>query len=198
MAALVGSRRENRELFNSHLDELITLHQDQPWQWDHDAIEAVKRRLDRALGGTTGRIRYLFVGLFLPAIQPVFSIGERAIQQRDATEVAIALVLWHRKHGDWPERLDQMVPDLLPTVPPDRFDGRPLRYVVRDGQPIVYSIGRDRDDDGGDPTDGPPIIYYDGLSAAQLASRRHGRTPDDGDWVLWPPQTESEGQEQAE
>ena len=44
------------------------------------------------------------------------------------------------------ERLDQLVPDLLPAVPADRLDGQPIRYVVRDGRPVVYSIGRDRND----------------------------------------------------
>jgi hypothetical protein len=192
MAALVGSRQENRELFNSYLDEMIALHQVPPWQWDYDAVEASEQRLHQALGGATGRIRYLFVFLLLPPVQPVFNVAQRAIQERDATEVAIALVLWHRKHGDWPARLDQLVPDLLPAVPPDRYDGRPLRYVVRQGQPIVYSIGRDRDDDGGTPTAGEPFVYYDGRSAAQRESTPKGSTPDDGDWVLWPPQKPEE------
>jgi hypothetical protein len=41
------------------------------------------------------------------------------------------------------------VPDLLPAVPPDRYDGKPLRYQLVDGKPLVYSIGSDRDDDAG-------------------------------------------------
>ena len=84
------------------------------------------------------------------------------LQVRDATEVAIALTLWKRRHGQWPERLEQLVPDLLPAVPPDRADGKPLRYVVRDGQAVVYSIGQDRDDDGGRSTVDPDwaIVYH--------------------------------------
>ena len=106
----------------------------------------------------------------------------------DATEVVIALVLFHRRHGVWPQTLEELVPDLLPAVPPDRFDGHPLRYFVRDGKPILYSIGVDRDDDGGRPA-----------NVARLRLMRHGPTkPDqhqsadeDGDWILWPPVSET-------
>ena len=49
--------------------------------------------------------------------------------------------------GRLPERLAELVPVYLSSVPLDHFDGRPLRYV-RDRR-IVYSIGRDLVDAGG-------------------------------------------------
>jgi len=186
LAALVGSRRDNHELFNSHLDEMIASHQGPPWTWDRDAIEASNTRLHRVFDTATGRMRYLVAGIMLPPVGALFSsAAERAVQERDATEVAIALVLWYRKHAAWPDKLDQLVPDLLPAVPPDRFDGQPLRYAVRDGKPVVYSIGRDRDDDGGRPTEAPEYAFsnYEPLDPN---TKKHHQTYD-GDWVLWPP-----------
>jgi hypothetical protein len=36
----------------------------------------------------------------------------------------------------------------LKTVPVDPFNGKPMRLTRRDGQPVVYSVGRDGKDDG--------------------------------------------------
>lgn len=37
----------------------------------------------------------------------------------------------------------------LKSAPVDPFDGKPLRLVILNGEPVVYSIGRDGKDDGG-------------------------------------------------
>jgi hypothetical protein len=131
------------------------------------------------------------VGLLLPAISAVYVAAERTAQTRDAAEVAIALEVWHRRHGTWPERLEQLVPDLLPAVPADRLDGQPLHYVVRDGQPVLYSVGRDRRDDGGratpSPNDAIPTDYAP--QTAEMAKREVALEAS-GDWILWPPLSE--------
>jgi hypothetical protein len=73
---------------------------------------------------------------------------------------------------------------MLPALPIDRYDGQPLRYTIRDGKPLLYSIGVDRNDDGGHPTN----------PAESAAGSFEPRTPDktpsatsSGDWILWPP-----------
>ena len=37
----------------------------------------------------------------------------------------------------------------LKAVPIDPFSGQPMKFVVRDGRPVVYSVGKDGKDDGG-------------------------------------------------
>ncbi|HLQ44865.1 MAG TPA: hypothetical protein VK137_09065, partial [Planctomycetaceae bacterium] len=96
--------------------------------------------------------------------------AEFATQNRDATLVTIALTVYHRRHGQWPERLEQLCPDLLPEVPLDRFDGQSLRYRILDGRPLLYSVGRNRIDEGGKL----PTEKQDSPQAR------------DGDWRLWP------------
>jgi hypothetical protein len=66
--------------------------------------------------------------------------GERAIQIRDATQVAIALELYGRNHGSYPNTLDQLVPEYLDEVPRDRYDGQPLRYERTDDGGVLSSI----------------------------------------------------------
>jgi hypothetical protein len=78
---------------------------------------------------------------------------------RDATLRGMALYLavraYETEHGQPPETLDALVPDYLPRIPEDPFDGQPFRYLRRDvpGLPpeawAVYSIGEDFIDEGG-------------------------------------------------
>ncbi len=181
VAALIGSRQENRELYRSLMDDMIAAHRAPPWEWNRQTI-------DSRLISAADSPRYLPVVMTFLTLEPMYSANDRSIQIRDAAEVAIALSLWQRRHGQWPTNLDQLVPDLLPAVPPDRFDGRPLRYVMRDGRPVVYSIGVDGDDDGGRPPEHPENAIPGSFGKVGPEVPKRPRSPDiDGDWILWPP-----------
>ena len=67
-----------------------------------------------------------------------------------AAGVAVAIKRYALVSGILPHRLDTMAPDPLPAVPADPYDGRPLRYRRTDGEYVVYSVGPDGRDDGGD------------------------------------------------
>lgn len=51
----------------------------------------------------------------------------------------------------FPDQLDQLVPEFLPAIPLDPYDGRPLRYEGRGGGYVIYSVGSDLMDDRGRP-----------------------------------------------
>ena len=64
---------------------------------------------------------------------------------------AIALERYRGRHGAYPQTLQALVPELLPQPPLDFMDGRPLRYqVTADSHFVLYSIGLDCVDNGGD------------------------------------------------
>ncbi len=66
---------------------------------------------------------------------------------------AIALKRYQLKHGNYPANLNLLVPELVASVPLDPVDGQPLRYRLKaDGTFLLYSIGANGKDDGGDPT----------------------------------------------
>ena len=72
---------------------------------------------------------------------------------RRLTFTAIALHRHRLKHGKFPESLGALVPEFLAEVPRDFMDGQPLRYKLQpDGQFLLWSVGEDFKDDGGDPT----------------------------------------------
>ncbi len=51
--------------------------------------------------------------------------------------------------GRWPGELAELVPAYIEAVPLDPFSGEPLRLKKGDGAFVVYSVGLDAVDDGG-------------------------------------------------
>jgi hypothetical protein len=62
-----------------------------------------------------------------------------------------ALELYYARHGAYPTTLEDLVPGELNQLPPDPFTGEPLRYERHDDSYKLYSLGWDREDDGGVP-----------------------------------------------
>jgi hypothetical protein len=60
-----------------------------------------------------------------------------------------ALRLFHSEHGRWPASLIELVPDLLSKVPTDPFSGQPLVYRCTEDGYLLYSVGGNGVDDGG-------------------------------------------------
>jgi len=87
---------------------------------------------------------------YMGHVAEAFAVDEAT---RDAADAALAIEQFRRKHDRLPETLDELVPEFLDAVPIDPFDGKPLRYVVREDAYVIYSIGRDRADDGGEILD---------------------------------------------
>jgi len=67
----------------------------------------------------------------------------------------IALRRFNADQGNYPAKLDDLVPRYLKTIPIDPFGiGKPLRYKPLDGGKsfLVYSVGGNMTDDGGKPS----------------------------------------------
>src|SRR5205823_316826 len=64
------------------------------------------------------------------------------------------------QHDAWPDSLEQLVPDYLPSVPLDPLaaGARAFKYASRSAttQPFIYSVGEDGTDDGGSITPRSP------------------------------------------
>jgi hypothetical protein len=77
---------------------------------------------------------------------------------REIIITAIALKRYQLKYGDYPTNLDSLVPQFVAAVPIDPVDGRRLRYRLNAGGTyLLYSIGQDGKDDGGDPSLGASV-----------------------------------------
>lgn len=67
--------------------------------------------------------------------------------EKEATACLFALRAYKKDRGKLPTTLDELVPTYLPKIPPDPFDGRPLRYSRE--KRIIYCVGEDLKDEGG-------------------------------------------------
>jgi hypothetical protein len=95
----------------------------------------------------------VLAGLLIPAVYKILYAALDGDATRGLVRLAVAATLYKAKHGKHPEKLSELVPEFLPEVPADPYDGRPLRLKRTDGGLVLYSIGRDRRDDGGRPMD---------------------------------------------
>ncbi len=68
-----------------------------------------------------------------------------------AAQAMIAIKAYKNDNGDYPNSLEQLVPDYLTSVPLDYFDGNSLRYSKE--EKVLYSIGENLKDDGGSTGD---------------------------------------------
>jgi len=75
----------------------------------------------------------------------------RAIANLETTILALSALQYARKTGRCPESLTALIPEFIGSVLLDPFDGNPLRYRRTDTGFVVYSLGEDLDDDGGNP-----------------------------------------------
>ncbi|HVY70583.1 MAG TPA: hypothetical protein VHH73_11675 [Verrucomicrobiae bacterium] len=110
----------------------------------------IARDLQR-LTGNKLRDRFLFTRNILPAWRDAFGKAAGIEVQKQLVLAAIAIRRHEFRHGRLPEALDGLVPEFLSEVPRDWMDGMSLRYRPgTNGQFLLYSVGRDFKDGGGD------------------------------------------------
>jgi hypothetical protein len=63
--------------------------------------------------------------------------------------MVLALERFRNKTGSYPEELEALVPDFLEEVLEDPFIGSELEYRRTEKGFVIYSVGRDREDNDG-------------------------------------------------
>lgn len=153
---------------------------------DVDPAVTAERQVIELRRSLATSLRYAIISNTVPALSRSQLIAERCLGVREGAMTGIALELYRREHGRYPDRLDELSPRWLPKVFADRIDGTPVRYRLQDGRPLIYSVGVDRDDDGG-----RPALLRGGTRSSQLpnvwvAAEWNGAKDVDGDWILYP------------
>jgi len=91
-----------------------------------------------------------FCGFLLPALS--HSVQKFAFAQTgaDAAALACGIERYRLTHGQFPESLGALVPEIISQLPHDILNGQPLKYRrTADGQYLLYSVGWNETDDGG-------------------------------------------------
>lgn len=120
-----------------------------PYPEPFAAVDIAFDKLSERIATPLGRMRYVMTGLTLPAIKTCVDAAARVDGSNRCLDAAIAVDQFRRREGRLPETLDELVPDFLPAVPRDPFDGQAIRYVVKQDGYLIYTCGSNRIDDGG-------------------------------------------------
>jgi hypothetical protein len=121
------------------------------------AIIAAKAGRGEDMGGEIGlAINNVLMGLMLPASGKVMSAADRAEQTQKNLQIAFALAAYRKDNGQYPTKLDELAPKYLAAVPLDVFGGKPLVYKLDGKGYLLYSVGQNEKDEGGQSYDDDP------------------------------------------
>lgn len=103
--------------------------------------------------------------MLLPALPRIPVKAATAQIAADQAALGCALERYRLANGQFPEKLDALVPRFIAQLPHDVITGEPYKYhLTKDGRFILYSVGWNEKDDGG-------------VSGKTLFAEK------DGDWV---------------
>jgi hypothetical protein len=170
---------EDEILYLTTMQETISglrlLEARRPWQETYNARSNALARIS-SLANRPDKYRYY---ISLIAIPNFVRAGDRAVQtetERQLTLAAIGLKRYQLRQGHPPANLSVLVPNFLPTLPYDPMSGQSLGYHLKpEGSFLLYSVGEDGLDQGGDPTPktGTKPGLWDGRDAVWPALVEH-------------------------
>jgi type II secretory pathway pseudopilin PulG len=126
------------DLMNDYIESIqLPLHQRE------EAANAVDTKFDE-----TSRIHVLLRAI-MPALSRCTTIDLRTAAQLRTARAGLAIQRYRLATDGLPNTLSELTPTYLDEVPKDPFDGKDLRYKKLETGFVVYSIGKDGNDDGG-------------------------------------------------
>jgi len=115
--------------------------------YDRKEVEQIETEIERKpLIPSPSRV---FILMLTPSPTGIFEAATQTHALQRVTMTALALRLYRKENGRYPENLQQLVPKYLPSVPVDPYDGKPIRYRRLQKGFKVWSVGGNRKDDGG-------------------------------------------------
>jgi len=128
---------------------------------------------DEIMYGSGRNYRFFLIQMFMPATARVSEITYRGKMGHEATNTIVAILRWRLEKNQYPANLDELVKaGFLDELPMDAFSDKPLVYKKTDDDFILYSVGFNFTDEGG-----------------EYGKDRYGNVrkwSDNGDTVFWP------------
>lgn len=139
------TRIADRKYLTKTYDQILSLwRQGYPKRFEIDQVY-------QTLLSQLGQRQFYFTAAFNGDHEVKFVAREGAVVVRlRLAKTAVALERYRFAHQNrYPDSLNALVPEYLPTVPEDIFADSPPQYRRRGEGYVLYSIGSDRKDDGG-------------------------------------------------
>jgi len=158
-----AGRDETIAKINEHLDYMAKDYQMSSYQWR----EKGSMSADFAL--SLGKYRYFFIHHGPQSMRGRCDREFETKSQYEATLTILAALRWNLDKGRYPDSLDELVSNgYLKKLPMDQYSDKPLVYKKTDDSFMLYSLGKDFDDDGG------------------IHNKYWGIADESGDSVFWP------------
>jgi len=166
-----ATRKETVEAVDTLFERLQRRSKKSFWESRGDTLDEQIKRAESELN-------FAFVCNSDQAENVMFRIKGR----QEAVRGAIALIRFHRASGQWPQSWSEIPEEILKSVPLDQLTGEGLKFKITKEQPVVYSLGNDRDDDGGHRlSEASRQGNWDRFTLSKSVDKNT-----DGDWILWP------------
>ena len=120
-----------------------------PMEQRYKDVEDLKVKLEEL------KFELNFFAMMIPAMDRAVELEVLSFARLRAARTAIVVRRFGLAYGRYPETLDELVPEYLEAVMVDPIDGQALRYRIVDNGFVVYSIGDNGIDDGGQDDDEP-------------------------------------------
>ena len=144
----VGPRDEDLGVYLDSVTQVID-GLEQPWPVAIQNADRVAADLNAKISSSLGKMRYMTTALLYPATSSATKAMATGQAGLVVAETLLAAQRYQLAHGQYPNQVEELVPEFLPRVPLDPLDGKPLRYKLSNGWPVVWSLGSDLVDDGG-------------------------------------------------
>ena len=159
-------KEQTREMADRYYNYWDKLFHKSPGQIRAEGIDAEKE----AMGIIEGNV---LLQIFAPALARVNEIANRNKTEVYATVTLLALLRYEKDKGSYPNDLQQLIAaGYLRQLPMDSFSDKPLSYRKTDDNFILYSVGPNFTDEGGE--------------YSRDSKGRRKNWMDKGDTVFWP------------
>jgi hypothetical protein len=136
---------DDLENFRGKMSENQELCRRTQYQQTISAITELYRRSQRKHG--------ILTHLLSPATTLCFARVTLAETEHRLSRLGLAATGYRLKHGKFPASLEAMTPELMPRIPVDPYDGKPMRMKMDGADLLIYSVGANGKDDGGNVSD---------------------------------------------
>jgi len=119
------------------------------WEKLRSRMQLAVRSHEHKRRAVSEAIGELLVGALMPGLGSIQVLHDQAAVELALTEISFALAAYKKEKGAYPDALAALVPGRLKKLPPDVLSGEGFIYKRDAAGYLLYSIGKNRKDDGG-------------------------------------------------
>lgn len=187
LSRVVLSRGEATRIWNELFDRYERVARTPIWTGQSSDLSEIRRTLGELSGGGGSSYRNFPLNILTPAVDQAVLQGHALRLEHDLACAVVQLEIERRRLGGWPNESAAALRSV------DPFSGEPLKYGLVDGRPCFWTVGIDRDDDGGvastdrrrNGRDGSTRRSFGSMISQWSSDPTTGDPAEDGDIVVW-------------